>query len=940
MRRVPAWILALLLVGSPALGWDTRTVKNADGSESWLSVYEGGPPANLLPAPAGFTRNEHSELAHLAFHELGIAAHFGIMTATTGLATLDVVDLNAALFRRGLMGEARFGDDTSPGSVLEERLLPSPAHFAGLPDYTFAVYDWVNKSTLCPSLTPGSFLFDRCHVYFGGYLTVFNSTHFGTQATLVYERYHKIAVRLAARAQELRAKLAIGLTADAAAHEAYVKEQELEALAYEGFAQHFLQDRWSIGHMWERWNGPDQRRSADIVLGSLVGGIAGLIHGSEALTGLPDPMSSPPVRGAPPAVMPVLWRSAADGVNHPGMGDERLLDMYDGAFGVEYGFPDLPVAVPLQRATMLDCSKAGWVEVIRAFGTNATGGYGAWNVALPEVSFPPLLGNPLCWDNWATNDAIRAGWVDDLIATSPAELSRSVASLGIPGAVAAATLDALRAELTALTTRIRARAKALPASSNLARGQIGAVAGVEPGNAYARDAGGLSDPAEYAEPEVLDDLPDEDAERGRDKLAVFGFFNRAHADYWCAGVRARLARLRGSPEPVDQAACAYLADRVYKGTDPAYRGRRREQRTFGAAESDPICRYHGIETAGVDDGLPFYLHPGHVTTPEARGAYAYRSLEAWCRKLPVVDVAPCPDESPPVGDDDWDVAARIPLAGGTVTLHGRNFGGTAGTVAVGTSEGGPFPTDVPVESWSDTEIRLAVPSGLLAKGDWFLQVRPGSDPSGWSIGRAILRIDDPCLGTHPLVGIWLLSTTTTPPDTQLGYHFLPDGAVMQDTSFPRWVRIGTWSAGEDTVVITPCPYAGDNAFAGPDFEGTWSAHPVTEEFGVVSCFAPNQDVCPAMRGDLTLVFDPFGPPLRKGAVDSRTTSNRGYFPLGMTTLKDPRCHGACGETWEYQWPHTCARIDRACSRSETCGGECPEGFTCTPGGGGCQCVGG
>ncbi len=33
----------------------------------------------------------------------------------------------------------------------------------------------------------------------------------------------------------------------------FLKDCEIESLSIESVAQHFLQDAWSEGHMWERW---------------------------------------------------------------------------------------------------------------------------------------------------------------------------------------------------------------------------------------------------------------------------------------------------------------------------------------------------------------------------------------------------------------------------------------------------------------------------------------------------------------------------------------------------------------------------------------------------------------------------------------------------------------------------------------------------------------
>ncbi|WP_410965167.1 hypothetical protein, partial [Salmonella sp. SAL4435] len=77
------------------------------------------------------------------------------------------------------------------------------------------------------------------------------------------------------------------------------------------------------------------------------------------------------------------------------------------------------------------------------------------------------------------------------------------------------------------------------------------------------------------------------------------------------------------------------------------------------------------------------LHPGYVFSPGAGDLGTYQSVANWCRKLPVVDAGPCPDDEPEDDDDSWDVAARVAPAGGTVTITGHNFGDTGGEVRIG-----------------------------------------------------------------------------------------------------------------------------------------------------------------------------------------------------------------------------------------------------------------
>jgi hypothetical protein len=945
-------VLLLLALAAPAFGWDTAGVKNPDGSESWRSVYQGG-PAQLLPAPQGFSKNEHAELAHLSFFQLGIANLFGIITPSTGSARLDVVDLNASLARPELMALDRFGDDLRPGYVLEERIVPSPAHFAGLPDFEFSVYDWINKSSLCPP-APDAALVAYCHVYFGGFLTLFNSTHFGTQSAHVHRHYHRIARALGKRALALRATLETRSADDAAAHVAYVREAELEALAYEGFAQHFLQDRWSLGHMWERWNGGDERKSADFITGSLAGAVAGLIHGSEALTGLPDPMSSPPVVGGLVAT-PLFWLSRADGLLYQGLGDERLLDMYDGFFGLPYGLPDLPVPVPVQKARMLDCMQAGWVEVIKEFGEDGQGGWGAWNVPLPPTAFPPLETNLDCFDNFATNSAIRAGWVDDVFAADASKIARALVVLNLPVPIPATLLSLLRSEMTALTARVRSRAKTLPLGTNLARGQIETFLGIEPGDFYAVEQtpqGPVAYVPEYAEPEDLAMLDDEPNPRGRDKPAVFGFFNRAHVDHWCTGIQGRLASLRGSDDPVKEAACGYLAERVYKGTDAAYAGARVEQAFPSTPAVEPICANWGVQTDEVDDALPYRLHPGYVGAPNALGPYAHRSIEAWCRKLPVVDRVPSDGSGDPCVDpaatgsltDSFDVVAIASADAPRVTLAGRWFGGQGAVVARRPEFGFGTEASLPIVSWSPTAIVAEV--GALAAGDWFLEIRPAGDASRRSVGRFILRVL-PTVCEKPL-GFWQVTCERAPSNLTVTFNLLADGTVMSGILAGQanagGAKVGEWTASGRNVTITRCPFM--PGFPSFEFQGEWTPDPT--DFDIEVCLLGGP--CPGMRGSVTY-YDSAGVP----AVVSSNCTNRicrlgeglvngvpcfqqfpsfGYQRLGPD-VRDQTCHGGCWEGWETIWPHNCAPSGSpgACGRfggscEVAAAGSCPDGLVC------------
>jgi hypothetical protein len=923
VRRALATIVLLLVCGGHARAWNTET---QDDSLGWQAAYLGNSQVGSLPA-SGWTRNEHSELSHVILKELALDGLYGLRSSGGGGMT--VIDLNSALYQPQVAAAAHVGDN--PNTLLEERFVPNPAYFTGLPDYSWAVHDWINKNSFCPPLPPGADARDYCYL-FAGWMGMLNANHFGTQARKMYARYHAIALDVAGRAKTLREALAAArFPDDASAYAQFVLEGEMEALIFESVGQHFLQDRWSTGHMWERWNGNDYATAAPTAVSFFVAAASGLLHGSEGITKLPDPLGSPVVVSTPPGntAVPVRWR--IPGLDaFPGVGDYRLEDMHDGLFGAGFGFGDLPIDVEEQRARMFACAKAGWAEVIRGFGERAPGEWGLFGVPLPPAGVP-VVENSECWEPWATNSAMAAGWLEH---PSLSDIDKQARTVAVAETAAIGEIRERIVPLLDATWQIASRAAIDgPNETTLAQGAIGPILGVDTGDFY------TSIPS-YTEPFPLDALPDRDPEdRGRDKHAVFGFFNRAHADWWCENFEDVMLNLRGSDHPVDAAVCALLADRVYKGTDPAYRGINRELRKLALSgdESDPLCRFHGVETAGVDENLPYYLHPGYVFSSGAGESGTFQSVVSWCRMLPVVDTGPCPDDEAPDDDDAWDVAARVTTAGGTVTLTGHNFGDAGGEVLLAVSAAGPFNQSLPTSSWTDTEITLTVPA--LVASDWYLQIRPGGDAGRASVGRFVLRVGDETCGIiePSLVGFWLLGNADNFYNP-IALYFFDDGLVAtRGTSVDSVRTVATWSASGNTVSVDPCPGQPQGAFTFR-FRGTWSAHPVTDDFGILSCRAPNEDNCPAMRGQYWNVLSDGSeiPALVEFHTRDGYTTLAAQFP-GRPGAID--CHGGCYETWANFWPHFCGPIPGFCAGAlaPECGGHCPDDFVCTDSGFGCKC---
>jgi hypothetical protein len=725
--------LLLVAIAGPSVAWDT---KEDPSGLTWRGAY--------LDEQGG--ANEHTTIASETFLMMGLP-QFAVSKENDANADIfRVVDWNASYFRSHVLDASdTVGDVFS--TVYEERALPAPAYFAGMPDYNWTIYDWINKSALCPTIPETSIHTllldglsdDPCHA-FKGWFGALNANHFGTQARRTYFQAHSTALALAAHAAEMRVMLEAA-PGEYEHYREYVREAELEALLYESYAQHYLQDRWSSGHMWERWNAgdfaqlPDTRGDVNMV----VAAVSGIIHGAEGLTSRADPMCSPIIDEG--IVVPTLWgqpnQTLLDGV-----GDYRFAENLTGSpigFGT---FEGISYDVRPQLNAMFECSMRGWAEVIRAFPQNDDGSYGAWELALSSSVPTGSVEADECWYQWATNASILAGMGSEVF--SLATIARSAITFG-GGVLPDVNRDALRVDMVDIHWRLWDTARRNPNGTGAAQGAFPALLGAQPGNFY-----GV---ASWLEPTDVDTLPLIDGVTGRDRRAVHGFFNRSHAEEFCDAdlFGSTIAGMRGSNDPIDQAFCRYFAERVYRGTDPAYEGENVETLTTGAVSGTPdpvairpICHHYGLmESGDSDESLPYYVHSGYVSDPGlivtsvAPGGgdtgTGHATVAHWCDQVPVVDV-----------DNRTDIAATVNYDSDEVTLTGLNFG-PAGTITVGW-RGQIF--DLSNVSWSDTSVTVRLPGDLsgttgdLPDGSWLwhIFVETGHTPPRDSVGRAYLRV--------------------------------------------------------------------------------------------------------------------------------------------------------------------------------------------------------
>lgn len=177
----------------------------------------------------------------------------------------------------------------APGSSTVR--VTTASEMAQLPDHAYTLWDWARGNEHCPidpTLHP-----QACHA-FEGHMGGLNSSHFPPQSQHFYGWYHSLAV---ARALECAA-LDVELGAHADTHQDTLLACEKEAMLLEGIGQHYLQDAWSAGHMWERWGGPRVMDFHDMSYAAMIGAYAGTWHGAKAvLTDHDDPLCAPPPAG-------------------------------------------------------------------------------------------------------------------------------------------------------------------------------------------------------------------------------------------------------------------------------------------------------------------------------------------------------------------------------------------------------------------------------------------------------------------------------------------------------------------------------------------------------------------------------------------------------------------------------------------------------------------
>jgi hypothetical protein len=421
---------------------------------------------------------------------------------------------------------------------------------ANLPDMSYALWDLAAGNELCPpDPSPGADALD-CHNY-ETHIGWLNSNHMLPQSRRWYEHLHALALTQAAECRRQSDAVPDALRDR---YKPYLLACEKQALMLEAVGHHYLQDSWSMGHLWERWGGTEEEDfDGDGALGFAVAGFTGLIHGGKAVfdesfsafAPWDDPMC------APHDNVTYVDKGATPVEEHPGAGD-IFLPAVNGMGALGAGDP-----FRAQRRALFGCAVDGMRAVYGATGRV----HGALHEPV-YTEFDPLrsVDSDSCWAQRATNKAIAEGCgihrgeaPNAVRITPPENLSPLgtaaalqpllMAELGIIPFIAGAPailnpVTYNRFRLDASWACAIAMALALDPEyrdgTDLAEGGLPALAGIEPNHVYARgDPATHTPPAFWADPFPPWSLNDDESEEAPRKEMLNLFLADANAAQRC-----------------------------------------------------------------------------------------------------------------------------------------------------------------------------------------------------------------------------------------------------------------------------------------------------------------------------------------------------------------------------------------------------------------------
>ncbi len=306
MLKNAAVVPVLLVCWSASYAWTSGPEQSPGPPQARLVLTWGRVDLDsLLVSVPVTTPNEHAELLAQAMYEAGLPSSLFPDPSSPFFATVftDATANVPLLFPASPIPSVN-PVTLSAATGRQTRAYTLPG-FASLPDHSYALWDWATGNETCPGDTvdPNAGTDSvTCHT-FSKHLGPLNSAHFPPQSLWMYKWYHDVALQRADACSTLYTFLSSDITfwnSTDAKPIKFVQECEREALSIEAVGQHYLQDNWAMGHMWQRWGGPtlasyspvfpyatcalcfsqaeDERERAVVI-----GLFSGIIHGADAV---------------------------------------------------------------------------------------------------------------------------------------------------------------------------------------------------------------------------------------------------------------------------------------------------------------------------------------------------------------------------------------------------------------------------------------------------------------------------------------------------------------------------------------------------------------------------------------------------------------------------------------------------------------------------------
>ncbi len=520
--------------------------------------------------------------------------------------------------------------------------------FAQLPDKAYALWDWTSGNESCPATDSGDDV-PECHK-FEAHMGWLNSNHFLPQAGKVFRRYHDLAVQRAGACQQMAATLSVAGRDEPGLLQAC----DREAMLLEAIAQHYLQDAWSMGHMWQRWGSPDLADFAGALstrpdlgdidaIGDAVGRGSGIIHGAKAITHIADAMC------APDDGIEFVF----DGSVHAGAGDlylerveadERFVDQHDFLFGCSTTAMREVYLASAQSFGPAGASQAAEMDLNECFTQRATN---------RAVGLGSAIQIPILLTDFATAIASQAVALNLVLADTSDEYLRSLGldsfgrsdfylpltsemltTIDMPGIVIPKSVRTRwHEDMRRIQGFLAFSAPLDPKGINLANGELGPLLGMETNGFYEEKAARspYADPPLPWTPTPTDQpLPSTVANAAN---ILSRTFREAHVEDWCGVLHEdgddefSLTKLRdtctdvaaqGGAADAVCAVCASFAEWMVFDPDGA---------ASPAVSGPPICNI-----LANNPGIMVTSAPGDFD----RAALATR----WCHEEPLPGIGP------------------------------------------------------------------------------------------------------------------------------------------------------------------------------------------------------------------------------------------------------------------------------------------------------------